>query len=100
ANMPGIGIGARMRLVRRIKVAAGRATVRCRAIAEFMDMKPMVARSKTDDFCVHLNAVGDFSESDSAANLVAICGVKHGDRLQRGRRFFFRRLWSRGDRCE
>ena len=89
-----------MRLVCRIKVAAGGTAVRCCAIAKFMDMKPMVARGKAGDFCVHLNAVGDFSERDGAANLVAICGVKHGDRLQRGRRFFFRRLRSRGDRCE
>jgi len=89
-----------MRLVRRIKVSAGRTAIRCRAIAEFMDMKPVVARGKAGDFCVHLNAIGNFSERDSAADLVALRGVKHGDRLQRGRRFFLGRLRPRGDRCE
>src|ERR1700751_5550883 len=98
--MPGISIGSSMRLVRRIKVSAGRTAIRCRAIAEFMDMKPVVARGKAGDFCVHLNAVGNFSERNSAPDLVALFGGKHGDPVQRGRRFFFRRLWSRGDRCE
>src|SRR4029077_12179083 len=98
--MPGISIGASMRLIRGIEVAAGRAAIRCCAIAEFMDMKPMVARGKAGDFCVHLNAVGDFSERDGTVNVVALRGMKHGNRFQRGRGFVFRRLWSRGDRRE
>ena len=60
----------------------------------------MFARSKAGNFRVDLNPVCDLSEHDGTANLVVLCGVEHGDGLQRDQRFLFRRLRLRDDRRE
>jgi hypothetical protein len=100
ANMSGGRIGGRVWLFRWIKMGASRTCIGRRAIAKFMDMKPVFARSKASNLRVDLNPVGDFSERDGAANVVALCGVEHSNGFQRHRRFLFRRLRLRGDRRE
>ena len=100
ANMPSVRIGSCVGLVRWIKMSAGRTRIGCAAIAKFMDMKPMFARSKATDFRVDLNPVRNFGERDRAANVVTLRWVEHGDCFQRGGRFFFRHLRPRRDRRE
>ena len=79
ANMPCVHIGSRMRLLRWIKVSAGRVGIGCAAIAELMDVKSVLARSEARDFRMDLHSVGNFNECDRAANLVALGGMKHSD---------------------
>ena len=79
ANVPGCRIGGRVRLVRWIEMSAGRTCIGRAAIAEFMDMKAMLARSKAGEFCVDLHSVGDFSERDGAAHFAALSGMHYGD---------------------
>src|SRR5947207_193207 len=57
--------------------AAGRTQVGCAAIAEFMNMKTMIAGCQAGDLCLHLYAIGDFGKCDRAAHLVAAGGMKH-----------------------
>ena len=79
ANVPGGRIGGRVRLVRWIEMSAGRTCIDRAAIAEFMDMKAMHARSKAGEFCVDLHSVGDFSKRDGAAYFAALSGMHCGD---------------------
>ena len=53
----------------------------CRAtIAEFMHVEPMVAGSKACYLCTNLHSIGNFGEGNRAAQLVACCGMKQGNR--------------------
>src|SRR5438093_13444605 len=79
ASVPGCRIGGRVRLVRWIEMSAGRTCIDRAAIAEFMDMKAMHARSKAGEFCVDLHSVGDFSKRDGAAYFAALSGMHYRD---------------------
>src|SRR5205085_12479871 len=97
AHMPFGRLGSRMRFAGWIKMSASRTRIGCAAIAEFMDMKAMVARSKATDFGPDLHAIGHFGECNSAAHLVSRGRMKHRNGFQRFGRFSLRRLGLRGE---
>src|SRR5438876_7825468 len=69
-----------MRFVSWIKMGACGTRI-CRAtIAEFMNVEPMVAGSKAYYLCTNLHSIGNFGEGNRAAQLVACCGMKQGNR--------------------
>ena len=68
-----------MRFVGWIKMTAGGSRVCRAAIAEFMNVKAMVAGSQACYLCMDLHAIGYFDECDGAAYLVPRGGVKHRD---------------------
>lgn len=70
-----------VRFVSWIKMSAGRSGVCRAAIAEFMNMKTMVAGSQACKVCMNLHAIGLFGEGNRTADFVARCGMKHGDRF-------------------
>ena len=77
AFMPSGGIWAGMRLIAGIEVPTRGTGVGCAAIAEFMDVKTVLARRQTSDFCVNLHAVSNRRECDSTADLIARGGMQH-----------------------
>src|SRR6476659_9351819 len=88
-----------MWFVRWIKMSAGRSGVCRTAVAEFMNVKAMVAGSQACKVCMNLHAIGLFGEDNRTADFVARRGMKHGDRLYWRRRFFLRlRLYT--ETCE
>src|SRR4030095_5499528 len=79
ANMALGGVRPGVWFVSWIKMSAGRSGV-CRAtIAEFMNVKTMIAGSQACKVRVNLHAIGLFGEGNRAADFVARCGMKHGD---------------------
>ena len=64
-----------------IKMSTGRSGVCGAAIAEFMNVKTMVAGSQACQVRMNLHAIGLFGEGNRAADFVTRCGMKHGDRL-------------------
>jgi hypothetical protein len=70
-----------MRFARWIKMSAGGTRIRRAAIAEFMDVKTMIARRESCYLCLNLHAIGNFGERNGTAHLAAGCGMKHRDGL-------------------
>ena len=66
-----------MRLVGGIEMRACRTQIRCAAIAEFMHVKAVLTGYQTSDVGVDLQAIGDRSECDGAADFVARGRMKH-----------------------
>ncbi len=66
-------------LVGWIEMSTGRGGIARAAIAEFMNVKTMLARSQAGDIRLNLDSVGDFSEGDSSAHFVARGGMELGD---------------------
>src|SRR5882724_2229455 len=95
-----LGVGPGVRLVGWIEVSAGRGGIGRAAIAEFMDVKAMLTGSQTSDIRLDLHSVGDLSEGDGAAHVVARSGMQHCDGFERARRFFGRCLRARGNARE
>ncbi len=60
---------AGVRFVGGIKMAAGGAGIGRAAIAKFMDVKAVLSGCKACDLCVHLHAIRDWREGDSASSL-------------------------------
>src|SRR5262249_39789921 len=79
ALMPRRCIWPRMRLVGGIEMRARGTCIGCAAIAKFVYVKAVFARSQTHDLCMDLNAISHRSECDGAANVI-VCGrMEHGD---------------------
>ena len=66
-----------MRLVSGIEMRAGGTGIGRAAIAEFMDMKAVLAGRQARDLCVDLHAIGDRRECDGAADFTARGGMQH-----------------------
>ena len=79
ALMPRSCIWASVRLIGRIEMRACGTGVGCAAIAEFMYMKPVLARRQARDLRANLHAVGDGRKCDGAVDFVAGGGMQHGD---------------------
>ena len=47
------------------------------AIAEFMNVKAMIAGSQARYLCLDLHAIGNLGKRDRAAHFVASSGMKH-----------------------
>jgi hypothetical protein len=72
-----------MRFVRWVEMPAGGSRIRSRAVAEFMDMKPMFAGSESRDIGDDLHRVAGFREGYRARDITARSGVKDRDRFRR-----------------
>ena len=79
ADVPFQRVWRGMRFVSWIKMTAGGSRVCRAAIAEFMNVKAMVAGSQACYLCMDLHAIGNFGERNGAAHLAAGCGMKHRD---------------------
>lgn len=77
ANMPLGCVWPGMRFVGWIKMSAGGTGIGRTAIAEFMDMKAMIAGSQARYLCLDLHAIGNLGKRDRAAHFVASSGMKH-----------------------
>src|SRR5207249_10702703 len=90
-------VGSCMRMVGRIKMSTSRTRIGCAAIAELMDMKPMIARSQAGDLRSNPYAIGLFGQGNRTAYFAASGGMKHRHGFQGRRRFFRRRLGPCGE---
>ena len=80
-HVPFGGIGPGMRFVSWIKMSACGSRIWRAAIAEFMNMKAVVAGSKACYLRMNLHSIGNFDERNRAAHFVACSGMKHCNRF-------------------
>src|SRR5207249_10002538 len=95
--MPFGCVGSCMRIVGRIKMSTSRTRIGCAAIAELMDMKPMIARSQAGDLRPTPYAIGLVGQGNRTADSTASGGKKHRHGFQGRRRLFHRRLGPCGE---
>src|SRR2546428_12756936 len=77
AHMPLDRVWTGVRFAGWIKMSARGTGIARAAIAEFMNMKAMIAGSPARYLCLTLNAIGNPGKRDRAAPFVASSGMKH-----------------------
>jgi len=81
AHMPLGCVWSSVRFFGRIKMSPGGTGICRAAIAEFMNVKAMLAGGQTHYLCMDLHAIGNFGKCDRAAHFVARRGMKHRNPL-------------------
>lgn len=82
ADMPFRVVRPRVPAVGRIKMTACGTAIARAAVAEFVNMKAVIAGSETGDLRMHLHAIGFFSERDGALYIIPCGGMKHRNCFQ------------------
>ena len=83
ARVPIHGVRRPMLMVSRVEMATGRLAVRRRAIAEFVDVESMLARSESGNIRDHFYFITGSRECDRAGNITPGGAMQDGDRLGR-----------------